>query len=360
MTLACAALACGAATAGSAPAQPGAATPSVAAGRLSNAQLVGERIVTGFSGTSVPGALRRRIERGGVAGVILFSSNFSGRAGARRLIADLQAIPRPRRLRDPLLVMVDQEGGLVKRLSGPPCCSAQTMGSRGPAFSREQGFRTGRSLGGVGVNVDLAPVLDVARRGSAIGAEHRAFGRSAGRVARTANPFAYGLQQRGVAAAAKHFPGLGAARANTDAQAARIRLSRRTLREVDEHPYRRFTRLNGRVVMISHAIYTAFSNRPASFTREIAVRELRRRLGFDGVSISDALEAAALSRYGGAGTLARRVAKAGTDLLLFTGYRDAVAAAGSLRNALRQGRISRQNFKLSAQRVLDLRARISM
>jgi beta-N-acetylhexosaminidase len=342
---------------GPAGAEPGASI-SVSASRLTNAQLVGERIIVGFSGTSVPRALRDRIEHGGVAGVILFSSNFTSKDGARRLINRLQAIPRPQRLRDPLLIMIDQEGGLVKRLPGAPCCSAETMGARGADFSREQGFRTGRNLHGVGVNVDLAPVLDVARPGSAIGSEHRAFGTTGGRASRTANRFAYGLQQEGVAATAKHFPGLGAARVNTDMQAQRIGLSRQTLREVDEHPYHRFNRINGRVVMISNAIYTAFSNRPAAFTRELAVRELRHRLGFDGVSVSDSLEAAALNRYGSAGSIARRVAKAGTDLLLFTAYRDGVAAIGSLKSALREGKISRQNFKQSAQRVLDLRARL--
>jgi beta-N-acetylhexosaminidase len=139
-----------------------------AASRLTLGQLAGERIVTGFGGSSVPASVRRMIRGGELAGVVLFAEQFPSRDAGRRLIRGLQAIPRPAGLRDPLLVMVDQEGGLVKRLSGPPTASAREMGAAGPAFSREQGSRTARNLREVGVNVDLAPVLDVARPGGTI------------------------------------------------------------------------------------------------------------------------------------------------------------------------------------------------
>src|SRR5688572_14421547 len=91
------------------------ASPPATAG-LGDAQLAGQRIVTGFEGQSVPGDLRKRIAAGRLAGVILFASNFDSRSEARGLVAELQSIDRPRGLSDPLLVMVDQEGGLVKRL----------------------------------------------------------------------------------------------------------------------------------------------------------------------------------------------------------------------------------------------------
>ncbi|HYP54840.1 MAG TPA: hypothetical protein VEQ41_00865, partial [Solirubrobacterales bacterium] len=125
-----------------------------AASRLTAQQLAGQRIVLGFEGTRVPEAVRRTIQAGGAAGVVLFEDNVPDRAVAKRLTAELEAIPRPLGLRDPLLVMTDQEGGLVKRLGGPPDASAAAMGARGAAYSREQGRLTGRSLGEIGVNVD--------------------------------------------------------------------------------------------------------------------------------------------------------------------------------------------------------------
>src|SRR5947208_2098300 len=98
--------------------------------------LAGERIVVGVKGTSIGAGLRSAIHEGEVAGLVLFAGNFPTRAAGARLIARLQAIPRPPKLRDPLLVMIDQEGGQVKRLSGAPTASAAEMGARGAAFSR--------------------------------------------------------------------------------------------------------------------------------------------------------------------------------------------------------------------------------
>ena len=98
----------------------GTAVKTVTAGDLATRRLAGQRLVTGFEGRHPPRAVKRMIRDGRVAGVILFSDNLGSRDHARRLIRRLQAIHRPKGLRDPLLVMIDQEGGLVKRLPGAP------------------------------------------------------------------------------------------------------------------------------------------------------------------------------------------------------------------------------------------------
>lgn len=332
--------------------------PSVVS-RLSLSQLAGQRIVAGFGGREAPEAVKEMIRRGELAGVILFSANLPGRAGDRQLIRRLQAIPRPPGLRDPLLVMVDQEGGLVKRIGGPPTASAEQMGRRGAAFSRRQGRATAANLRDLGIDVDLAPVLDVARRGGTIAETERGFGSTASRVALTAVPFAAGLQSGGVAATAKHFPGLGAAPENTDFAAQRIELPRRTLRAVDEAPYRRFAGTGGAMVMLSTAIYPAFSPRSAAFARAIATGELRSRLGFEGVSITDALESVAVRKFGGPAKAGVAAARAGTDLLLFVGYGPADRARRALVVSLREGGLDRGEFEDSVERTLDLRHRLA-
>lgn len=322
-------------------------------------QLAGERLVAGVSGTSVPPRLRAAIQAGGLAGVVLFAENFPSRAAGRRLVRQLQSIPRPQALRAPLLVMVDQEGGQVVRLSGPPSVSAQEMGERGGAFSRRQGRLTAANLRDVGVGVDLAPVLDVGRPGGVIAATERSFGASAARVAASAVPFARGLEVGGVLATAKHFPGLGAAKENTDfADAVRIELPKARLRAVDEAPYEAYVAAGGRMVMLSTAIYPAFSEAPAAFTRAIATGELRRRLGFRGVSITDALQTTAVEAFGGPGQAGVAAARAGVDLLLFTDLGGAEAAGRALVAKLRARRLDRGEFEAAAQRVLDLRAQL--
>jgi beta-N-acetylhexosaminidase len=328
------------------------------ASQLTRSQLAGQRIVLGFSGAQVPAGVERTIRRGRAAGVILFSDNLPSRAAGQRLIRRLQAIPRPPGLRDPLLVMTDQEGGLVKRIGGAPLVPARAMGARGAAFSRAQGRRTAANLRDLGVNVDLAPVLDVARPGGTIAAAERAFGSTAARVAATAVPFAAGLQAGGVAATGKHFPGLGSARLNTDDAVERIGLPKRTLRRVDERPFRSFAAADGEMVMLSTAIFPAFSSRPAAFTRSIASGELRGRIGFEGVSITDALDTAAVRAFGGTVKVALAAASAGADQLLYTEPAEASKAHRTLLRGLRSGKLSRASFEASVGRVLRLRHRL--
>lgn len=351
--LALGAFACGA-TLGD---EPGAPQPSVAE-TLPPKQLAGQRIVVGVQGTSVSPRLRTAIREGRVAGVVLFAENFPSRAAGRRLIARLQAIPRPPKLRDPLLVMTDQEGGQVKRVNGAPTASAAAMGARGAGFSARQGRLTASNLRQVRVNVDLAPVLDVGRPGGVIAETERSFGSTAARVEATAIPFAKGLQAGGVVATAKHFPGFGAARENTDFSSERIDLSRAELRRVDEKPYAAFVAAGGKMVMLSTAIYPAFSDDPAAFTRAIVTGELRNRLGFEGVSVTDALETPAVEDFGGTAKAAVAGARAGADLLLYARLGPGQKAWEALVGKLRSGALDRGEFERSVQRVLDLRAEL--
>jgi beta-N-acetylhexosaminidase len=321
-------------------------------------QLVGQRLLAGLAGDGLTPRLRTAIHEGRVAGVVLFAEDLPSRASGRRLIAALQRIPRPPALRVPLLVMVDQEGGEVKRVSGAPSVSAAEMGARGAAFSRAQGRRAAANLRGLGINVDLAPVLDVTRPGGVIAATERGFGATSASVAATAIPFAEGLQAGGVAATAKHFPGLGAAVENTDSAVQRIDLPASELRSVDEAPYRPFIVAGGDLVTLSTAIYPALAPEPAAFSRRIATGELRDRLGFKGVSITDALETVAVRDFGGPAKAGVAAARAGADLLLFTALGPAEAAGRALVAGLRSGRLDRTEFEAAAQRVLTLRSRL--
>ncbi|MDQ2701012.1 MAG: beta-N-acetylhexosaminidase [Actinomycetota bacterium] len=324
---------------------------------LSTHELAGQRFVAGFRGTSIPADVRKAIRSGRIGGIILFSENLPNRSTARALTRRLQAIKRPPKLRRyPLAIMIDQEGGLVKRLAGAPTVSAEVMGRRGPSFSRKQGRMTGRNLRNAGVNVNLAPVLDVAQPGGTIAGDDRGFGSTARAVARTAIPFTRAMQANGVAATAKHFPGLGYARLNTDDAVQKIRRSKAALRRVDEAPYRPFVKADGGLVMVGTAIYPAFGRRPASFERKIVTGELRRRLGFEGVTITDSLETVASRAFGNSQKVSLAGARAGMDMLLFATLGEALKGERAVAARLKSGKLDRTEFEDSVRRILRLRS----
>jgi beta-N-acetylhexosaminidase len=310
---------------------------------MSARQLAGQRVITGFHGTVAPRSLLSRIHRGELGGVILFGENVSSRAQLRSLTASIQHA-RPRGA-PPLIVATDQEGGQVKRLSGAPTLSPPQLGARNDSsLARRQGVATAKNLDAVGVNVNLAPVLDVARPGTIMRQQGRSYSGSAGRVARIGGAFVRGLAAGHMAATGKHFPGLGAAHFNQDLQPNRITTPLERLRSVDERP---FKALSGDLplVMVSSAVYTALSGSPAVFSSHVVKDELRGRDGFGGVTISDAMDAPAMGRYGSVARRVRMASKAGVDLMLFTQADSGVTAA-------LEGPASRA----AARRVLELRA----
>jgi beta-N-acetylhexosaminidase len=314
-------------------------------------QAIGQHFVFAYAGAAPPAALRQRIARGEAAGVILFSRNVRSVAQLRATVAGLQRIKRPKGLDAPLLVMVDQEGGPVRRVPGPPHAGAGETAS--PAAARANGRAAARLLHGTGINVDLAPVVDVARPGAALEREGRTYGRDARTVAARAGAFAGGLRAGGVQAVLKHYPGFGAATINTDNGAAFVDLPLAVLRRVDAAPYRA---LKPRAVMLSTAIYRRVDPRPAAFSPRWVGRELRGRLRFRGVAITDDLEAPAVTKFGTPAQLAFFALRAGVDLPLFAEtYEAGDRAARGLERAVRSGALRRSQLDASMRRVLRWR-----
>jgi beta-N-acetylhexosaminidase len=313
---------------------------------------VGQRIVTGMTGSRPSSSLLQRIRRGEVGGVILFGSNVRSVAQVRSAISVLQRAARRGR-RPPLLTMTDQEGGSVKRFpSLPPAHSALGMG-RDPALAEREGRRTGRALLAAGVNVDLAPVGDVPHFASHF-LGSRAFGRDRTQVAAAAAAFARGLRGAGVAGTAKHFPGLGYARGNTDHERVRIGSPRPALR-ADYGPFEAMIDGGTPLVMVSNAAYEALDPRglPACMSRPIVEGELRGFAGFTGVTISDALGTPAVTRVPSRYV---RIANAGVDLLLFGTERASARAYRNLVSAAREGALDARRNAAAAARIRLLRA----
>lgn len=336
----------------------GSAAAATAGSGIPAHRLAGQRLVWSFDGPTPPPWLVRGIRRGDVGAVLLFSSNGTDPAAVRRLVGRLQAVRRPL-LDPPLLIMSDHEGGPVRRLTAPPYRGAADLASLPVAASLAAGRQAGAALCRARINVDLAPVVDLARPGSVIASQGRSFGRGPDAVARRAGAFARGLAEHGVAAAPKHFPGLGAATRTTDDVPVRIGLGAATLRGEDMAPYRRLIAGGVPMVMVGTTRYAALAEAPAALSPEVVTGELRDALGFRGVVVADALDTPAPAGMGD-GAVAEEAARAGVDLMPFVDPAAAGRAQRGLQRAIAAGRVSRDDARVSLERLLTFRRTLAI
>ncbi|MCQ4079550.1 beta-N-acetylhexosaminidase [Streptomyces sp. RB6PN25] len=331
---------------------------------LAPRQYAGQRVIYSYPGLTPPQSLLERISGGEVAGVIFFGENISSEAQIASVIDELNKANADSPVQAPLLLMTDQEGGLVRRLPGEPVLSEKQIGeSSDPVAAASQaGTGAGENLAGVGMNVNLAPVLDVYQQpGNFIDQYQRSYGMDPDDVAALGRAFITAQQQTGVAATAKHFPGLGAATTdqNTDEGPVTLTQPLSELRGVDELPYKTAVPAGVQLVMVSWAVYPALDGeRPAGLSPVVVQRELRGRLGFAGVTITDALEAGAI---GSSYTTAQRAvlaAGAGMDLILCSArdVSQGEEAVSGLTSALEDGTLGPAAFGAAVQRVTALRA----
>jgi beta-N-acetylhexosaminidase len=338
--------------------------------QLSARQLAGQRVIYSYTGLTPPASLLRLIRHGYVGGVIFFGANISGKAQIAAVIKQLEAAnaSATNPARDyPLLLMTDQEGGEVRRLPGAPVHSEKWIGDRPTAAQRayqasEAGSAAAANLRSVGMNVNLAPVLDVYRQAGDFDDQYqRSYSMNQNVVSLLGADFIKAQQAGGVAATAKHFPGLGAATAsqNTDLRPVTIDLSKAELETADEHPYKAAISAGVKLVMVSWAVYPQLgSDLPAGLSSAIVQGQLRTRLGFQGVTITDAIGADALTPYGSIQNRALMAAEAGMQLILSSGgtVGEGNDCAAALEAGYRDDKLAKGAFEATVSQILALRA----
>jgi beta-N-acetylhexosaminidase len=321
-------------------------------------RLLGQRIMVGLSGTAAPSWLLRAAKAGQVGSVILFAPNIVSR---EQTVALTNALQRAARAggNPKLLIAVDQEGGQVKRIpSGAPTLSPPQMAATNRvSIASSQGRATGRLLKRYGINMDLAPVSDVPTfSGAFIWQQGRAFSFNAGTTAKLATAFALGVQSAGVAATAKHFPGLGSAPADTDSELQELHPTA-AQRGGALKPYARMIPRGLDAVLVAIAGFPAYdsSGTPAALSRPIIQGLLRNKLHFRGVTLTDGLGAPTGHSQRTAGVLA---AIAGADILLYTD--SAPGELPALKGALHSGKLSAANADGAYRRILALKHKLGL
>jgi beta-N-acetylhexosaminidase len=333
----------------------GGAEPSTerAAARLSLRRQVGQLLVSSFDGTRAPPYLLRRLRAGETAGVILFGKNAESEAGLRRLTAALRQAGG-----NGALVAVDQEGGPTRSVPFAAPVLGQSEQSD-PAEAERLGREAAGDLRSLGVNVNLAPVADV-RAGLASALAARSFPGAPAEVSELVAAATRGMRAGRVAATAKHFPGLGAASANTDDAPVTIEGDRAELEARDLPPFRAAIEEGIPLVMASHALYPAYDPNDIASQSEAVLQDLlRRRLGFRGVIVTDSMEAEAVLARSSLGEAAERSVVAGADLLLLTGSGSWNEIFPRLLARARASPRFRTRVTRSAGRVLRLRRRLA-
>jgi beta-N-acetylhexosaminidase len=324
-------------------------------------------LVAGFPG-SAPASddpIMRAIRDDGLGGVILFARNIDSPSQLRQLTTTLRDAAGERTL----LIAIDQEGGAVARLSPadgfPQTPTAAKVGRRNdPEYARQVGTAIAQTLADTGINLNLAPVVDlnVNPDNPSIGALNRSFSVKPEVVVAMASEVITGHHERGVLTTLKHFPGLGSATGNTDREFVDITT---TWTEVELEPFRGLIAAGqADVVMVSNAFNGQLDLRnPASLSAPTH-NLLRDDLGWVGVVITDDLMAGALTDNYTADEVLRRAIRAGNDLLLLA---NTAAPAGdvvqpaldAIEGLVGSGQLDERLIDAAGARVAALLARIA-
>lgn len=254
---------------------------------------VGQLIVGGFHGPRVPEDFRSLIRGGVVGGVILFKENLGGLLECASMLEELQ-----REAPSPLWTAIDQEGGRVQRLE-PPFLQLPPMrwvGDRHDArLARRIGVLLAEGLAALGFRQDYAPVLDVDTNPANPVIGDRSFSRDPVRVAELGAALIEGLQNGGVAACGKHFPGHGDTETDSHLTLPVVRRDWPTLEAVELLPFRRAISASIGMLMTAHVVYPAVDERPATLSRKWLHDVLRTQLGYTGLVVSDDLDMKAVT-----------------------------------------------------------------
>lgn len=320
---------------------------------------IGQLLVAGFEGTSPPRELVRMIKSYGIGGVILFRDNVEDPFQLAKLNNQLQRLSPLA----PLLIMIDQEGGRVSRLPSP-FTQFPAAAQLGACNSYDLAYRFGRAMArelrAVGINMNLAPVLDVYTNPANTVIGDRAFGNHPTRVSKLGLAMMVGLQDQGVIACGKHFPGHGDTVADSHRELPTVSHPLSRLTAVELKPFVHAIQNRLQAVMTAHVTYTALDLRfPATLSEKIITDLLRNALEFRGVVITDDLLMKAVADHYPVADAAVQAVRAGADLLLICRNPDLQETAlEALYQAVRQGTLHEKRIDLSLERVLVLKERM--
>ena len=341
---------------------------------LSTTQLIGQTLMVAVYASGYNANLDQAISQWQIGSAIVFT-NYNGGPLQPATLAGLQQLTQALQSHAhlPLLLALDEEGGTVDRLAayyGSTPSARQLAATGNPLIAYQQAQTDASRMRANGFNVDFAPVADV-DQGGGIGSS-RTFGTSPGVVTTYAGAFLDGLQQHGVAGTLKHWPGLGAATGNPDFTLPTINQSQAQMNALDFAPFRALLSHQPGMVMVTTVLAPAYdASRPAMLSPTLVNGVLRGQLGYQGVIVTDALDAQGLIAYmrqqgytnivQGLGEASVRAFLAGNDLIEAPIEQDRLAAVvAAMTQAVQSGRISQARLRASVHRIIRLKVELGL
>ncbi len=323
---------------------------------LTDEQLAGQRLMAGFDGTELNEDLKDLIGRLYAGGIILFSRNIVSPEQLRTLCESVQEYARSCH-QPPLLIAIDQEGGPVARLK-PPFTQFPGNAWIHTESDAEQFARvTAQELLSAGINMDMAPVLDVIPGGAESVMAGRAFPGGPEQVGRLGCRVIDIFQSAGVMAVAKHFPGIGRTVIDSHLDLPVMDAGTDDLEAVELPPFREAVGHGVAGVMLSHILYPRLDpDWPASLSPNVTAGLLREKIGYKGVVMTDDLDMGAVRNHYDIPTMIRQIMTADVDIALIChkGPRIAEAVEEMVRR-VRDDRKLQERNRTSAARILALK-----
>jgi beta-N-acetylhexosaminidase len=332
--------------------------------RLPIEDKVGQMLMFGFAGTAAGGDVQLMVRDWRIGGLVLRDGNLAAPSQILELSSALQGLADENGLPAGLLLAVDQEGGAVTRLRSPftqfPAPAA--VGSAGDSdLAQAMGKAMAEEMTAVGINMDLAPVLDVNDNPLNAVIGPRSFGSDPNLVALMGTEFVKGLHDGGVIATGKHFPGHGSTSTDSHYGLPVVSKTSDEIRSTELVPFQAAIEADVDAIMTAHVAYPdldSASLAPATLSKPILTGLLRQELGFSGVIVTDSMGMGAITQLYSPGEAAVMAVEAGADIILAGGQVDVQSGIrAALLEAAQTGRISEQRINESVTRILLLKAK---
>ncbi len=328
--------------------------------RMSIDEKVGQLLLIGFPQDKLDSKLTAHINQNRAGSFLVFKRNITSIDQLKTLNARL-VNHSIKHFRIPPLIAIDQEGGNVTRITtNPKLPFLFHFGDLADSkFSYHYGYYTGQMLSSLGFNLNLAPVLDIADFNSNSFIALRSFGSDPSRVAQNGTAYSQGLVSQRVVPTAKHFPGLGSATLDPHNTVVSNSTSWIDMERNDFVPFRDFAKIGPHTaVMMSHMIYRGIDNsgQPASFSKYLMTDVLRRKLGFQGVIVTDDLHMKASSNSISPSEAALKSLKAGSDLVMLSwSFTEQSKTFDRIKNAIIKKELSLEDVNEKVRRILVLK-----